>query len=63
MIDSEEAGGWNMPQADQWERHTVDIDRRPMSFQAPEKSKGAIWAWVAMGAVVGLYLVWRHWPK
>lgn len=41
------------------ERHTVDIDRAPMAYQAPEKvSKGAIWAWVAMGALLAVYCVW-----
>jgi hypothetical protein len=36
-----------------WSRHTADID------QAPEKvSKGVIWAWVAMGALLAVYCVW-----
>lgn len=28
----------------------------------PQKSRGAVWAWVAIGVLVALY-VWKHWPK
>ena len=47
-----------------WERHTVDIDRSPMSYQAPEKTDWpAVWWGIALLALFAMYCVWRYWPK
>jgi hypothetical protein len=44
-----------------YERHTIDVDRSPIVYKAPETYRGAKLAWVAMGVLVALYVVWKCW--
>jgi hypothetical protein len=45
--------------SDHQERRAIDIDRSPMSYEAPEKPSAGVWAWIAIAALAGLYAAWR----
>ena len=75
-FESDEAGSLNMPRPDgeeqvahkvvdqiiernaRWERHTADLERKRAEAKP---SRGAVWAWIAMCVLVGLYVAWQCW--
>lgn len=73
-FESDEPGSWNMPRPDaeeavahkvvdqivernaRWERHTRELERKRAEAKP---SRGAVWAWVVMGALIALDIVWQ----
>jgi hypothetical protein len=48
----------------QFGAHRIDcpVKNGRYTVPPPARSDGALWAWVAMGALVGLYMAWKHCP-
>ena len=46
-----------------FKRHTEDLEPAPPVARPKLRLSGAAWAWVAMSAMVVVYVAWRVWPK
>jgi hypothetical protein len=48
----------------QFGAHRLDCPVKNGRYTVPPPARlsGPFWAWVAMVALVGLYMAWKHWP-